>query len=360
MTVPSSTLFPTTVVGSMPRPTFVRELLEPGAREELEEEAWDARMDAAVAYMLAMMESTGVDIITDGEWRRRGYTDVMAQMVDGFTAGGPPAAGAEPRPRYHTVVEPMHNHRHLIAEEAKFMKERTDRKIKVCLPSPFILGQRMWDPEMSARAYPTRRSFVEATIPFLRAELEAVRDVGVDVAQIDEPHISGFLDPNARRLFDDPETDIDFLVDCLNQVVQGVDGVRIALHVCRFNRAREGWRNEGGYQPVLPALKAIDVHEYTLEYSIPVAGDYAVLAELPEDRRIALGCVDCRSAHIDTPDEIAGRVERAMSYVDKERLLLTPDCGFAPGMGSPIPLDEPYLKLKNEVKAAEMLRERYG
>ena len=201
---------------------------------------------------------------------------------------------------------------------------------------------------------------MEATIPFLRAELEAVRDVGVEVAQIDEPHISGFLDPNARRLVDDPETDMDFLVDCLNQMVQGVDGVRTALHVCRFNRAREGWRNEGGYGPVLPALKAIDVHEYTLEYSIPVAGDYDVLAELPEDRGIALGCVDCRGAHIDTPEEIAGRVERAMRYVDKERLLLTPDCGFAPGMGSPIPLDEPYLKLKNEVRAAEMLRERYG
>ena len=360
MNVPSSILFPTTVVGSMPRPTFVRELLEPESREELGEETWSARMDAAVGYMLAMMESTGVDIITDGEWRRRGYTDVMAQMVEGFGPTRPQGPGPEPRPRYNVVVEPMRNHRHLIADEARFMKERTDRKIKVCLPSPFILGQRMWDPEMSAGAYPTRRSFVEATIPFLRGELEAVRDVGVDVAQIDEPHISGFLDPNARRLFDDPETDMDFLVDCLNQMVQGVDGVRIALHVCRFNRAREGWRNEGGYEPVLPALKAIDVHEYTLEYSIPVAGDLAVLSELPEDRGIALGCVDCRGAHIDTPEEIAGRVERAMRYVDKERISLTPDCGFAPGMGSPIPLDEPYLKLKNEVRAAEMLRERYG
>ena len=89
MTTPYSTLFPTTVVGSMPRPTFERELLEPGVKEELGEEAWDARMDAAVAYMLAMMESTGVDIITDGEWRRRGYTDVMAQMVDGFGPATP-------------------------------------------------------------------------------------------------------------------------------------------------------------------------------------------------------------------------------------------------------------------------------
>lgn len=356
----SAKLFPTTVVGSMPRPTFVLELLEPESLEELGEKVWKARMDAAVSYMLAMMDSTGVEIITDGEWRRRSYTDVIAQMVDGFIPGGSLVAGAAPAPRYHTVVEPMHNHRHFIAEEARFVKEHTDRQVKVCLPSPFILGERMWDPEVSKKAYPTRRSFVEATIPFLRAELEAVRDVGVDIAQIDEPYISGFLDPNAKQAFDDPETDLDFLVDSLNQVVQGIDGIHIALHVCRFNRARDGWRNKGGYEPVLSALQRLDVHEYTLEYSIPVAGDLAVLAELPEDRQIALGCVDCRGEHIDTPEEIVKRVERAMEYVSKERISLTPDCGFAPAIDSPIPLDEPYVKLKNEVRAAEILRERYG
>ena len=358
--VNNATLFPTTVVGSMPRPKFVQELLEPGRVAELGEDVWRSRMDAAVGYMLAMMDSTGVDIITDGEWRRRSYTDVIAQMVDGFVAARPLVPGAAPAPRYHTVVEPIHNHRHFIAEEARFVKEHTDRQVKVCLPSPFILGQRMWDPEASKKAYPTRRDFVRATIPFLRAELEAVRDVGVDVAQIDEPHISGFLDPNARQLFDDPETDLDFLVDCLNQVVQGVEGIRIALHVCRFNRARGGWVNEGGYEPVLPALQRLDVHEYTLEYSIPVAGDLAVLAALPEDRHVALGCVDCRGEHIDTPEEIVERVEQAMRYIPKERISLTPDCGFARGIGSQIPLDEAYVKLKNEVRAAEILRERHG
>ena len=355
-----ATLFPTTVVGSMPRPAFVQELLEPGAIPQLGEAVWQSRMDAAVRYALAMMDSTGVDVTTDGEWRRRSYTEVIAQMLDGFVPSGPLVPAATLKPMTHTVVEPMHNHRHFIAKEARFVKEHTDRRVKVCLPSPFILGQRMWDPEASRKAYPTRRDFVRATIPFLRAELEAVRDVGVDIAQIDEPHISGFLDPNARQLFDDPETDLDFLVDCLNQVVQGVEGVYVALHVCRFNRAREGWRNEGGYEPVLPALQRLDVHEYTLEYSIPVAGDMAVLAELPEDRHVALGCVDCRAEHIDTPEEIVERVEQAMRFLPKERISLTPDCGFAPGGGSAIPLDEAYAKLKNEVKAAEILRERHG
>ena len=149
--VNNTTLFPTTVVGSMPRPKFVQELLEPGSVAELGEDVWQSSMDAAVGYMLTMMDSTGVDIITDGEWRRRSYTDVIAQMVDGFVAARPLVPGAAPAPRYHTVVEPIHNHRHFIAEEARFVKEHTDRQVKVCLPSPFILGQRMWDPEASKK-----------------------------------------------------------------------------------------------------------------------------------------------------------------------------------------------------------------
>jgi 5-methyltetrahydropteroyltriglutamate--homocysteine methyltransferase len=196
----------------------------------------------------------------------------------------------------------------------------------------------------------------------LRAELEAVRDQGVHVAQIDEPHLSGFCDPRARKEFDDPDTDMDFLVECVNDVVQGVEGITIALHICHFNRGRGGWVNEGGYEPILPALRRLKVHQFTLEFSIPAAGDVQVLRALPEDRMVALGCVDCRSANVDAPEAIAARVERAMRFVDKERILLAPDCGFAPGMAmaQAVPLDEAYTKLKNEAKAAQILRERHG
>lgn len=358
-------LFPTTVVGSMPRPKFVQELLGSNKLQASGDDSWNPKLDTAVRYILEMMNNIGLDIITDGEWRRRSYTDVIAQMVYGFRLGVPEVKQQHPIPQamakgsYHTVIEPMHHRQHFIAKEAKFLKDHTDRKIKVSVPSPFILGQRMWDPTLSRKAYPTRRGFIEASIPFLRKEVEAIRDVGVHMIQIDEPHISGFLDSNAQQFFDNPETDLDFLIDCINQVIQGIDGVRIAIHVCRFNRAREGWRNEGSYWPVLPALQKLDVHEYALEYSIPVAGDLSALAELPEDRSIALGCVGCRNAHVDTPEEIVARVENAMKYVEKERISLTPDCGFAPAMSSPIPLDEPYIKLKNQVEAARILREKH-
>ena len=97
-----------------------------------------------------------------------------------------------------------------------------------------------------------------------------------------------------------------------------------------------------------------------LEFAIPAAGDFAVLRDLPKDRAIGLGCVDCRGEHIDTADEIVERVEKALQYVAPDRIALHPDCGFAPGSAADIPIDEAYQKLCNEVAAARILRGRYG
>lgn len=79
---------------------------------------------------------------------------------------------------------------------------------------------------------------------------------------------------------------------------------------------------------------------------------------MPDDSLIGLGCVECRFEHVDTPEQIVARVEEAMSFVEPERLSLNPDCGFAPGLASEIPLEEAYLKLRNEAEAARRLRER--
>ena len=75
---------------------------------------------------------------------------------------------------------------------------------------------------------------------------------------------------------------------------------------------------------------------------------------------VGLGCVDCRSEHIDTPDEIVARVENALRYLEPQQIVLNPDCGFAPGNAAEIPLDEAYQKLKSEVRAAEILRDKYA
>ena len=103
-------------------------------------------------------------------------------------------------------------------------------------------------------------------------------------------------------------------VDLLNEIVAGVDGIVTAVHLCRRNKARQGWIGEGGYDPILPFLPRLAVRQYVLELTIPVAGDFAILRRLPDDRK---------------------------------------------GSAAETPIDEAYAKLRNEAAAAALLRERH-
>ena len=351
-------LFTTTVVGSMPRPQYVRDLIEEQVDGSMTSADFRRMMDSAIPYVAQMQELAGIDVISDGEWRRKSYIGVIADICQGFELSIKELHGQ--RQTWHVVTSELEVvNPGLLAKEAAFLKQHTNRDVKVALPSPYLIGERMWDPELSKDAYPSRRDFTEALVPVLRNELIALRDEGVAIAQLDDPHLCLFVDPKVRAQYDNPQAEMANCVDLINRVVEGVDRVRMAVHLCRRNKGRAGWVGEGGYGPILPALSDLQVDILMLEFAIPAAGDFAVLRDLPERFEIGLGCVDCRSSHVDTPDEIADRVRRASQYVAPERILLHPDCGFAPGSAADIPLDEAYLKLRNEARAAEMLREEF-
>ncbi len=349
-------LFPTTVIGSMPRPQYLKDLLKAGSRTGDHDTLWQRRMDDAVRFVIGMQERAGIDIISDGEWRRESYVDVVGEIMTGCQWV------QRDQFQYHqVVVERMQPRRPgVVAEEAKFLRENTDRHVKVCLPSPYLVGQRVWEPNYSKSAYPTRDEFCEALVPVLRQELLAIRDVGVDVIQLDEPHLCVLVDPNVRATFADPEAEMRKAVNWINQIIDGVSGVTLAVHLCRRNWGRRGWGAAGGYEAILSHIQQIKVEQLMLEFSIPAAGDIAVIRELPEHVRIGLGCVDVRFPEIDTPEQIVERVQKALEHVAPERITLNPDCGFAPGKDHDIPLEEAYAKLKNEALAAKRLRELYS
>ena len=351
-------LFPTTVIGSMPRPQYLKDLFAAGSRTAASDGSvdpdWQRRMDDAVRYVIGMQEQAGIDIISDGEWRRESYVDVIAELMHGFRWV------QRTEFAYHQVVTERMTPRQpgVIAEEAKFLKLNSSRHVKVCLPSPYLIGQRMWVAEHSQAAYPTREAFCAELVPVLRRELLAIRAVGVDVIQLDEPHLCVLVDPKVRAQFADPEAEMRKAVDWINPIVEGVDGVTLAVHLCRRNWGRRGWGAAGGYEAILPHIQRLKVGQLMLEFSIPAAGDVAVLRELPAEVKIGLGCVDVRFPEIEAPEVIAGRVDQALTHVAPERLHLNPDCGFAPGKDHEIPLEEAYLKLRNLAKAAHLLRGR--
>lgn len=345
-------LFPTTVVGSMPRPQYVKDLLAAGSRTGQHDADWLRRMADAARFSIDMQEQAGIDIVSDGEWRRETYVDVIAEIMNGFQWVKRDVFA------YHQVVTEKMTPRKpgVVAVEAKFLRDNTERWTKICLPSPYLIGQRMWVPEHSQVAYPTREEFCEALVPALRTELQAIQAAGVDVIQLDEPHLCVLVDPQIRATFADPEAEMRRAVDWINQIVDGITGVTLAVHLCRRNWGRRGWGAAGGYEAILAHVQRLKVDQLLLEFSIPVAGDMAVLRELPPNVKIGLGCVDVRFPEIEPPETIAARVEKALPYVAAERISLNPDCGFAPGKDHEIPLEEAYAKLKNLAAAARLLR----
>src|SRR6266849_4746125 len=168
-------LFPTTLAVSLPRPQPVKDLFKAGSGRDKPDPAWQRRMDDDVRCGIGMQERAGIDIISDGEWRRESYVDVIAEIMHGFEWVQRDVFA------YHQVVtaKMTPGRPGVIAEEARFLKENTDRHVKMCLPSPYLIGERMWVEQHSKAAYPTRTEFCEALVPVLRAELLAIKEVGV-------------------------------------------------------------------------------------------------------------------------------------------------------------------------------------
>jgi len=354
--VSNPVLFPTSVVGSLPRPAVVLDLIND--RPPLPPDRYEHEMQAAIRYAAALQEHAGLDVITDGEWWRKSYIGVVAELAHGFQLGTAP----DGRPWTIVVDKLAPKAPGFIAREVTFLKTITQRLVKSTLPSPALLGERMWDVEKSSPAYPRRDEFVRACVPVLRRELELVRDAGADIAQMDDPHLCLFVDPDVRRQYSDPDAAAAFAVDMINDVVGGVKGIKLAVHLCRRAgaRARGEHSHAGGYGPIVRHLNRLQVHHLTMEFTAPQAGDMAVFRELREDFEIGLGCVDVTPGRVDSALTIADRVRKALPFLAPERVTLNPDCGFAPGSGAVVSIDEAYRKLCHEVEAARLLRAEFA
>lgn len=349
-------LFPASVIGSMPRSELVKDLVVHGDSELSSDGAH--RLDATIRYIVALQEQAGLDVVTDGEWRRKSYIGVISELADGFELSTTP----DGRPWTVVVDRLAPKAPGFVASEVAFLRKITNRKIKATLPSPALLGERLWDPRQSSGAYPSRRDFVLDCVAVLRQEIKLLRDAGADIIQIDDPHLALFVDPEVRRTYGDPDEAANFAVDTINALVEGIDDVVIAEHLCRRAgaRARGEFRHHGSFKLILDQLNRLRVDHLTLEFSGSGDEDFEILRDLREDFEIGLGCVDVMPGRVDDPETIAERVRKAAAVIDPWRITLNPDCGFSPGAGACVPIDEAYQKLRNEAVAAEILRKEYA
>src|SRR5947208_7685584 len=142
-------LFPTSVIGSLPRPQFVRDLISDDC--PLAEDEYRRLMGAAIRSAVAMQETAGLDVITDGEWWRKSYIGVIAELAHGFELSRNPADG---RPWTVVVDKLAPKQPGFIAREVAYLKRLTKRRIKATVPAPALLGERMWDRARRPRGNP--------------------------------------------------------------------------------------------------------------------------------------------------------------------------------------------------------------
>jgi 5-methyltetrahydropteroyltriglutamate--homocysteine methyltransferase len=355
-------LFPTAVIGSLPRPAWLLDLLQEYLAGRLTRAEWDHACDQAVPFAVALQETAGIDVLSDGEWRREGYFQVFYERVEGFQPDLIPG-----RTRlWPAAVAPLRRRGPIVADGAAFLRRQTRRAIKVSLPSAYVILRRFYSPEHSPQAYPSREHFLRAVEEVLLEEAHDVLAAGGDCVQFDDPMLGYFVDPKYRELrsghwgtgqFGDVEAELRLGIDSVNRLAGPLRqrGGYVVLHVCRGNIERRS-DAAGDFGPVWPALCRAEVDELALEFAMQQAGSVDVLAGLPPRLRLGYGCLDVRTADQETVEAVVARVRQALRHVPADRLTLNPDCGFAPSGNNPIPLDEPYAKLKVLAQAARQFR----
>jgi 5-methyltetrahydropteroyltriglutamate--homocysteine methyltransferase len=356
------------VVGSLLRPPELLEARERRDRGELEPAAFKRIEDAAVDDALRLQEDAGMDVVTDGEMRRLSFQSQLTEAVEGFGEWDLDAflwgewqsdeLGEMKVDRPPIAVEsPLRKKRFLSAEEFTYARARTDRALKVTLPSPSMFAN-FWDAERSTAAYASLEDFLGAVAEILRDEVDELVRLGATYIQLDAPHYPLLIDPGYRDFYESrgwpADRWLELGVELDNLVIGDRPGVTFSFHLCRGNQASR-WLVEGGYDWLAERLfPRVNAQRLMLEYDDDRSGGFEPLAALPEDKFAVLGLVTTKSPRRETVDELAARIEEASAFCPLERLALSPQCGFATSvLGNSLSRDDQREKLVTIAKTAK-------
>ncbi len=351
----------TDVVGSLLRPPELLLARERLARGELSPAEFKRVEDIAVDEALRLQEEAGLEVVTDGEMRRLSFQSQLTEAVEGFADWDldsflwgtwrseefgekrierPPIA----------VVGKLRRRRFLSAEEFTYTRGRTDRIVKVTLPSPSLFAN-FWDPERSGGAYGSLESFLGDVAEILREEVVELVRLGATYIQLDAPHYPLLIDPAYREFYESRGWPADWWIELGNELDNLVIGehpsVVFGFHLCRGNQMSR-WLVSGGYdwlaERLFPRVRA---ERLLLEYDDERSGAFDPLAAVPDDKTVVLGLVTTKTARIETVDELSERIREASRFVPLERLALSPQCGFATSiLGNQITLEQERSKLR--------------
>ena len=380
-------LYPVTVVGSWPRPSWLLEGLRKRQVGQLSFKEFNEIADKAVLEALRYQEEAGVDIVSDGEQRRDNFYSFVVEKLEGvklmslaelmdhvddrqsfdkILRGLDAPAFSIKNP---TVVDKVRPKMSLALDEYEFLRKHTAKPIKIPLPGPYLLARSMWVKGVSDKVYPTQEDLAVDLVKILRDELIALRDAGVAFVQFDEPVLTDvvfnqgvkertFMCASMAASSGDPSKELIFATRMMNSIVEGVEGIRTGVHICRGNWSRKDEvLLKGDYELLVPAMMGMRLDQLVLEFATPRAGELAVFDHYRKQREIGLGVVNPRTDEIEPPEFIISKVHEALEYFAPEQIYLNPDCGSGTFAERPMnPAEIAGQKLRTIVKAAEQLR----
>ncbi|HVL35232.1 MAG TPA: 5-methyltetrahydropteroyltriglutamate--homocysteine S-methyltransferase, partial [Burkholderiales bacterium] len=309
-----------------------------------------------------LQEQCGLEVVTDGEFRRISYWEKFVRLTGGLEVKEAvfrfhDAQGRESEFTAPYVKGKVARRAPIALDEYEFLAGATTKVGKITLPAPSTMHfYRFTD---WGSAYPDAEAFFHDLGKVYQAEIADLARAGCRYVQLDEVAVAILCDPAARERVKakgaDPDRLIDLYIDAINQAVANAPaGVSLGVHVCRGNY-KGMYLSEGGYDSVAERFFGrTRVHHFLLEFDTPRAGGFAPLRFVPRDKGVVLGLVSSKAPQLESIEFLKERVAEAARHVDAGRLAISPQCGFASTMGgNPLTEADQRAKLQLCVEAAQ-------
>lgn len=358
-------------VGSLLRPAEVKEARIAYQEGRLELSELRTVEDQAILAALERQRAAGVQVYTDGEFRRTGFQNDLIESVEGFVDVETPAVvriwqgpGDQPTEQgtRQVVGGKLRQVRSLTETQRAFLQSNAPGPVKMTIPSPSQFPALTFQPGVTDRFYATRSELLWEIAAIIRSEVSMLVESGVDYIQVDAPRYSYYVDPKWRQhlrdLGEDPDRTFEEAVDADVHCLEGARRPEntVAFHVCRGNN-QSRWQADGGYEPIAEQMfSLLDVDRYLLEYDTDRAGGFEPLRFMPKGKAVVLGLVTTKEAPLESQDLLMRRIEEASKYVAMDDLALSPQCGFASvAQGNLITSDDQRRKLDLVVETAHRM-----
>jgi 5-methyltetrahydropteroyltriglutamate--homocysteine methyltransferase len=328
--------------------------------------------DEYILRAIQRQKEVGLDILTDGELRRRNFMSDFVDAVEGFDIeesvgrswSGTDSAGAVSSVT-GIVTSRLRQIAPLTGHEVPFMQAHEPGNFKITLPSATQFPAISYKRGITDKIYSTSSALLSEIVTIMTKELRSLSAQGASYIQIDAPRYSYFVDPKWRdwiktEMGQDPGAALKESIDADNACLLAArrPGITLAMHLCRGNN-RSHWYAEGGYDAIAAQLfGTLAVDRFLLEYDDERSGTFEPLRFVPRGKTVVLGLISSKRPQLEQKNEIIRRIKRASRYVPLEDLALSPQCGFAStAEGNLLSEDDQWAKLR---LVHEVAREVWG